>query len=294
MKETTDGPFDEVAFHAWDGRRVTAAATRVAPRPDAGSAGIAAVLDVLDALDRRGPASCGELARQTGIAKSTIHRACSVMSARGWVTRDPATGCVALGPRIAWLARATPASVLIASFQAVAQRLVAEHNETTCLAMLDGRESVFIAKQDTTHPVRLMTAVGSRLPAFAAASGRAMLADQPDAAVVAMYASEDLVTPTGVRLTFEDLLAVLRRVRARGYAENIDETALGLHCVAAPVGPPGRVAAALTICVPSGRMTRSRHDVLVEAVIAGARSLAWCDHEQDSDMQSKPRRMSTP
>ncbi len=36
---------------------------------------------------------------------------------------------------------------------------------------------------------------------------------------------------------------ILREARRRGYAENVDETALGLHCLAVPVGPPGRVAA---------------------------------------------------
>lgn len=247
------------------------------------------MLDVLDVLDRRGPATLGQLACQTGIAKSTVHRVCSVMAERGWVARDPVTSCFALGPRIAWLARATPASALISSFRVVAEELVARHNETTCLAVLDGRDSVFIAKEETTHPVRLMTAIGSRLPAFAAASGRVMLADLPDAAITAMYAGLELVTPTGVALTLDGLLERLRRVRARGFAENIDETALGLHCVAAPIGPPGRVAAALTICVPSGRMTHKRNEVLVEAVIAGARRLA----SSDPEMRSNPGKVVT-
>ena len=127
------------------------------------------------------------------------------------------------------------------------------------LTVLDGRESVFIAKQETTHQVRLVTAVGNRLPAFAAASGRVMLADLPEEEVAALYDGCELETPTGRRLDgLHELFEILSEARRRGYAENVDETSLGLHCLAVPVGPPGRVAAAITLCVPSGRMTAAR------------------------------------
>src|SRR5690242_13390648 len=133
------------------------------PGARAASPGISAVLDVLDVLDRQGPTTLAQLARETGTAKSTLHRVCSMMSDRGWVARDPRSGYIELGPRVAWLARAAPVSPLTAGFQGVARRLVARHNETTCLTVLDGRDSVFIAKEETTHAVRLLTAVGSRL-----------------------------------------------------------------------------------------------------------------------------------
>jgi DNA-binding IclR family transcriptional regulator len=170
-----------------------------ARRPGAGSPGISAVLDVLEVLDRQGPTTLAELARETGIAKSTLHRVCSIMFERGWAARDPHTGQIELGPRVAWLAHTAPVSPLAAGFHGVARRLVARYNETTCLTVLDGRESVFIAKEETTHPVRLVTAVGSRLPAFAAASGRVLLADRPESDVAALYGGCELVTPTGRR-----------------------------------------------------------------------------------------------
>src|ERR1700759_5723666 len=143
------------------------------------SAGISAVLDVLDALDRHGPVTLAQLSRETGVAKSTLHRVCSTMGERGWIARDLASGNIELGPRVAWLARANPASALTAGFYEAARGLVERHNETTCLTVLDGCESVFVAKQETTHPVRLVTAVGSRLAAFAGALGAAEAAGAP-------------------------------------------------------------------------------------------------------------------
>lgn len=239
------------------------------------SAGVSAVLDVLDALDRHGPVTLAQLSRETGVAKSTLHRVCSTMGERGWITRNPGSGNIELGPRVAWLARSTPASALTAGFHGVARGLIERHNETTCLTMLDGSESVFIAKQETSHQVRLVTSVGSRLPAFASASGRVMLADLPESEVAAMYGSSQLTTPTGRYLGgLAELLQILRAARRHGYAENVDDTALGLHCLAAPVGPPGRVAGAITLCVPTGRMNDARRREMISDLLACAAELA--------------------
>jgi len=179
-----------------------------------------------------------------------------------------------LGPRVAWLARGAPVSPLTAGFHGVARRLVARYNETTCLTVLDGRDSVFIAKEETTHAVRLVTAVGSRLPAFAAASGRVLLADRPEEEVAGLYDGAELVTPTGRHLKgLDELTAIMREARRRGYAENVDETALGLHCLAVPVGPPGRVVAAITLCVPSGRMSGARKREMLPDLMRAARDI---------------------
>jgi DNA-binding IclR family transcriptional regulator len=243
-------------------------------RRGAASPGIAAVLDVLEMLDRHGPATLAQLARETGIAKSTLHRVCSMMFDRGWVARDPRSGYIELGPRVAWLAQAAPVSPLAAAFQEVGRSLVARHNETTCLTVLDGRETVFIAKEETTHQVRLVTTVGSRLPAFAAASGRVLLADRPEDEVAALYARCELVTPTGRRLEgLDELFRILRAARRRGYAENLDETALGLHCLAVPVGPPGRAIAAITLCVPTGRMSTARKREMLPDLLRAAQDI---------------------
>jgi DNA-binding IclR family transcriptional regulator len=229
-----------------------------ARRPSRGSAGVSAVLDVLDALDRRGPATLSELARETGVAKSTLHRVCSKMGERGWIARDLRSGQIGLGPRIAWLARATPESALAGAFHTVAAWLVERHNEATCLTVRDG----------------LVAAVGHRLPAFACASGRVMLADLSDDEVAALYAGHDLETPTGRRLDgLEELLAILHETRRRGWGENLDETALGLHCIAAPLGPRGRVSAAITMCIPSGRMSPARKREMLPDLLAAAREL---------------------
>jgi DNA-binding IclR family transcriptional regulator len=260
------------------------------------SAGIGAVLDVLECLDRLGAASLSQLARETGIAKSTLHRVCGAMSERGWVAREPASGLIALGPRAALLARRAPTWSLLVSFERLAQELVARHNETTCLTVLDGRDSLFVAKRETTHPVRLVTPLGSRLPAFASASGRAMLAELPWEEVERLHAGAELITPTGRAVGgLAGLARLLATTRARGFAESVDETALGLHCVAVAVGTADATAitpAAITFCVPSGRMTTGRRAELVAELRRAAAELrAASDNPERAGLE--PRRKAT-
>jgi IclR family KDG regulon transcriptional repressor len=129
--------------------------------------------------------------------------------------------------------------------------------------------------------VRLVSTIGSRLPAFASASGRVLLADLPSEVIEVSYADRRLVTPTGRDLGgVRELVALLARVREDGFAENIEETAPGLHCLAVPIRDSrGRALAAMTLCVPIGRIDPARRDVLLadlrSSVARLERELAW-------------------
>jgi DNA-binding IclR family transcriptional regulator len=245
-----------------------------------GSPGIHASLSVLEALAAHGSLALSELADELGVAKSTLHRVCSVLVDRGWVVRD-GEGRFELGIRAIGLGARSSELPIVTAFRGVAAGLLTRHDETVCLAVLDRGESVYVALEETSQPVRLVTHVGSRTPAFASASGRVLLAGWSAAGVKAEYGGRPLVTPTGRRLrSVEELHEILATVRERGCAENREETALGLHAFSVPVANgAGAVLAALTICVPTARMTEERREAIVDDLLsAGARlssEVAW-------------------
>jgi DNA-binding IclR family transcriptional regulator len=227
------------------------------------SPGIAAVLGVLEALDRLGTSGLVELSAATGLPKTTLHRACAAMEERGFVERV-GDGGYALAPRAVELGTRSSCSALVSAFEAEAAGLLARHDETTCLVVRDDRDALFIAKVETSQAVRLVTRVGSRLPAFAAASGRVLLAAMPPADVDRLLGGLELVTPVGRRMRRDELHQILDRARADGYAENVNETALGLRCMAVPItAAGGATVAAMTLCVPSGRIDRRRRGLLI-------------------------------
>ena len=174
-----------------------------------------------------------------------------------------------------------PENPIVVAFRPHAAELLALHNETVHLTVLDGEDSLFVAKAETTHQVRLVAAIGSRLPAFASASGRVLLADLPSEVIEVTYGGRPLVTPTGRDLGgVRDLVSLLARVREDGFAENIEDTALGLHCIAVPIRDGrGHALAAMTLCVPIGRIAPARRDVLLADLRTSAarleREVAW-------------------
>jgi DNA-binding IclR family transcriptional regulator len=228
------------------------------------SAGVHATLAVLDLLAARSPLGLSELARELGIAKSTLHRICATLVAQGWAIRD-SDGRFALGVRAMRLGSGSAELPIVTAFRTVAAEFLTRHDETIVLAVLDGAESLFIALEETSQPVRLVTHVGSKTPAFASASGRVVLASLPPAAVAAVFSGQKLVTPTGRRLNgVAELDAILAEVRTRGYAENWGETADGLYAASVPVvNEEGVTIAALTTCVPVCRVTPERQALIV-------------------------------
>lgn len=239
------------------------------------SAGVKATLAVLDLLASRAPLGLSEMARELGFAKSTLHRVCSVLVERGWVVRDD-DGGFDLGIRSLRLSSRAEALPIVVGFRSVAAHLLTLHDESVALAVLDGDQSIYVAIEETSHPVRLVTHVGSTTPAFASASGRVVLASLPTETIHVLFGGRLLVTPTGRRLNgVPELLEILDGVRERGYAENREETATGLYAASVPVvNERGATLAALTVLVPTTRLGEEREAVIVADLIAAGRTLS--------------------
>jgi DNA-binding IclR family transcriptional regulator len=246
----------------------TAAPTAADRRPST-SAGVKATLAVLDLLAARSPLSLTEISRELGLAKSTLHRVCAVLVDRGWAVRD-ADGGYDLGVRALRLGSRSSSLPMVIAFRTIAAEFLTRHDETIALAVLDGDESLFLALEETSQPVRLVTHIGSKTAAFASASGRVVLASRPPAAVAATFGGKLLVTPTGRRLNgVAELQAILDEVRERGYAENWEETAESLYAVSVPVVNAERVTlAALTALVPISRISPERRDAIVADLVS--------------------------
>jgi IclR family transcriptional regulator, KDG regulon repressor len=255
---------------------MTATSARVETvRAGSSSTGVNATLQILDLLAARGPLQLSELARELPVAKSTIHRICSVLVDRAWAVRDE-QGRFQLGIRALALSAAASDLPIVMAFRTVAASLLTRHDETVCLAVLDGDESVYLAIEETSHPVRLVTGVGSRTPAFASASGRVILSGRSPSVIDASFGGRPLVTPTGRRLNgVAELQAILSNVRQSGYAENDGETAVGLYAASVPVqNAVGAIIAALTMCIPTSRLSVERHRPLLEDLASAGRRLS--------------------
>ena len=207
-----------------------------------------------------------------GIPKSSLFALLEGAAARGYLEQDADSRRWRLGVRT-WEAGQAYARqhALVRDAEAVMRDVAASINETIQLARLDGNENVYIAKVDSTHPLRLQSEVGARLLAHATGLGKALLAQLPEADVRARFAAGGLPRMTGNTLTsFEALFAELAATRARGFGIDNAEYTHGVFCLAVPVRVgPGPASLAVSITVPT---LRASVDGLAAALAALARA----------------------
>jgi len=117
------------------------------------------------------------------------------------------------------------------------ERLVARTRRTAHLAVMHGRDVVYVIEERAPRQRPLVTDTGVRLPAHLTASGRAMMSQMDRAQVSALFPGPEAFSarnsngPQSVP-ALEDLLA---RARTLGYAWEQDEITEGFSSVAVAV-----------------------------------------------------------
>ncbi|MFD0745911.1 IclR family transcriptional regulator [Phytohabitans flavus] len=135
------------------------------------------------------------------------------------------------------------------------QGLADETGFTVSMAVCESRDVVYVDRRRSarrnTLAMDLNLQVGSRLPAYCTAMGKAMLAYKDPQALRQILERSDLARRGPKTITNrEELLAALARVRQAGIAVNDEELAPGLRSFAAPVRDrTGEVVAAVNVAI---------------------------------------------
>ncbi len=198
-----------------------------------------AVLQLL--ATRPGPVSAASIARELGLARSTIYELLVELSRAGFAVHLPQRRRWGLGPAAfeigsAYL-RGQPLEQLAEPVLERLARLFEASAAAAHLGVLHGGQTLYLAKQRPVHGPTLVTEVGVRLPAALTATGLAILAALPSAQVRAIFpaASAFVVrTGRGVR-TLPQLRARLVTIRRRGWAVEDGEVSPDTASLAAPV-----------------------------------------------------------
>ncbi|GAA4994432.1 IclR family transcriptional regulator [Yinghuangia aomiensis] len=234
--------------------------------------------DILERfLDHDGPLSAPEIVRQTGLPRTTVHELLATLVARRYLVQE-STGGYRLGVRLYQLGSRYADQLDLASEGQQAARRVAEAcGETVHVAVLEGADVIYIAKVDSTHAVRMVSAAGRRLPAHCTAVGKMLLAALPDEELRALVPEDAplaALTPQSITEPAA-LYAALDDIRAEDRAFEDRESNLDVSCVAAPVrDETGKAVAALSISVPTIRWNDERRTELVRLATEGAAELS--------------------
>ena len=119
------------------------------------------------------------------------------------------------------------------------QRLVDETTHNAHLAVLHGRDVLYVIEERAPGRPLLVTDVGVRLPATLTASGMAMLAELPAQQIRALFPHRDTLVQRDGRgpASVSQLRRELTEVRQRGYAVEDSSVSAGLGSVAGGARP---------------------------------------------------------
>ncbi len=225
-----------------------------------------------------------ELARRLGIGKSTAHRLLHTLAEERLLERDPDTGSYRLGLAMYELgASAAMNTNLHEASTPVMDDLRNATRETVQVAVLDGREVVYVERRESPHTLRLFGRIGHRNDAHCTSTGKVLLAAlSPEELEAVML---EWVLPRQTPYTITDpqvLLAQLDEVRRRGWASQFNETEMGAGAVAAPIrNGLGHVVASLSVAGPTQRLQgdslQRMSRLTVEAALAISRRLGFRD-----------------
>lgn len=216
-----------------------------------------------------------ELSRELDVAASTAHRLLNIMRSHDFVEQDAESPRYRLGPAALKLGRQTGdvANLVPVSHPHLA-RLSAELDETVNLVVLDGPDALFLDGIQSRQPLRVATRTGARLPAYATAGGKVLLARMPYQSLCALYPAE---LRRITRYTLPDREALqrdLQKVRERGYALNLGEHLADVSAIGVPVnGEEGRAVAAVTVAGPVTRWNRRTLRALAPTVARAANAI---------------------
>jgi IclR family acetate operon transcriptional repressor len=246
--------------------RRAAATTTAAVRDPSRVQSLTRALGLLDALAETADGmTLSDAAQIVGLAPSTAHRLLTTLESQRYVRYVASEGLWQVGVQSFVVGQAFRRSRDVVTMARPQMRhLMEESGETVNLYIEEGGEAVCMAQVECRQMMRAIARPGGRVKLHCSGAGKAMLAQLPATEVARILQTHGLPRATEKTLdTPKKLKADLERVRARGFAVDDEEHAVGLRCVAAPVlDEDGRPMAALSISGPLARIDETAIGVM--------------------------------
>ncbi len=234
------------------------------------------VLEAFDGTNRS--LSLAQIGASVGLDKSAAQRFTHTLNRLGYLRKDPVTKRFELSLRSLEMARHfITANPIVNQAMPYLLHLSRETEEAVNLTLPDGVDIVFAARFMSRHMLNTDVVVGTRMPAFCTAPGRAILSRLPAEEAISLLGRSPLqaFTPQTVH-TVEALVAQLDAARHAGYATTWGEFFPGdLSVAAAVLDQAGRPVAAVNIGVSNARYTPEKaEELFAPLVTAAARSIS--------------------
>ena len=218
-----------------------------------------------------------EIARQLELHPSTVGRILTTLTSLGILNQDKETHRYRMGSKVLKWSSVYMSNVdLRVEARPYMDELHRVTQETVHLDIPDGVSRICIDRIESPHRLRWVAHIGERMPYYASAAGKVMLAFMPlqqQKAIVKSTAMERLTpnTVTDPKVLFQEL----ELIKKHGYAVSEGERVEGVSCVAAPIfEPAGQVIGGITISGPMTRFSEQKIKEYAKLLLRATRQLS--------------------
>lgn len=210
-----------------------------------------------------------EVAQQVGLSPSTAHRLLTTLEQERYVHFDAERRLWSVGVQ-AFVAGSAflKTRSLVGTARPHMRALMEESEETVNLAVEDQAEAIYLSQVECRQMMRAFARPGGRVPLHCSGVGKALLSAMPDGDLARVLHRHGLSRVTVKTIsTTTALRGDLAKARARGYAIDDEEHAVGMRCVAAVVFNEGaEPVAAVSLSGPMARIPDERIPLLGDLV----------------------------
>ena len=234
-------------------------------------------LVILEAVAKSGePVSLGELTDLLGIDRSSVFRLANTLKRRGFLSYPAGRRDYVLGPAIWRLSHRYDWGQMLIKLSHEQLKLLANRtNETSHLAVREGRQALFIDHVTSGHLIGVSGQTGELVPLHCTAHGKALLADSDGQDLKRIFGSGPLRSYTkSTIVTLKQLAEVCAETKTHGYAVDDCEYQEGIRCVAAPIRTTdGLIIGAIGISAPTLRFPKDQYRTCGQQVAEAAREI---------------------
>lgn len=218
-----------------------------------------------------------EISEKLELYPSTIHRILDTLKYWGYVEQDSHTQKYQLGLKVLELGMAKLHQMDLAKESTpYLKELVKQCNETVHLGVLEEGEVMYLAKEESSQNIRMISYVGKRAPLHCTALGKVLLAYMPEEERKKILQNKGLPRLTERTIIDErELGKELTEVRKQNFALDREENEKDVRCIAAPIrNCQGDVIAAISISSPIFRIDAGTQDNLKNALLKTSKEIS--------------------
>ena len=217
------------------------------------------ILDILQLIsDKPDEYTFSDISSLLGIPKSTLSPIMHSLISRDFVqmvdNQHLSIGLSAFLVGNCFLMHQDPLTMI----ENVLKDLTEKSQETSHYAILSEGDTFYMKKADSPQPIRMVSSIGNKLPAYSTALGKALLSGLSLPSLKKLYPKglQALTknTITDINVLYKQLVAV----KEEGFSYEVEESNEFIRCIAVPICKGNKIVAAISISVPVFRYTESR------------------------------------